>query len=331
MTSPGSAGRPLPQPQVIKAALGLAAAGLAYARLEAVAYRVRRVEVPVLPAGARPLTVLHISDLHLWPRQRRIQSWLPRLAELEPDFVINTGDNLAHPEAVPAALHAMEPLLDLPGAFVLGSNDYYAPRPKNPARYLDAGRRAPHPWGGTPVASPARCLRGQWLDRSHERGGRRDASAVGGSACAAWTTHTWTLIATPTSPAGRPARRPHDRDSRTHPSRACSTPWPPTVSDLVLAGHTHGGQLCVPGYGALVTNCGLPRAQASGLSRWADSWLHVSAGLGTSPYTPVRFACPPSATLLTLVARPGAPASVDEASRTVRLDSAVAAGCGAAW
>jgi predicted MPP superfamily phosphohydrolase len=69
---------------------------------------------------------------------------------------------------------------------------------------------------------------------------------------------------------------------------------------LVLAGHTHGGQLCVPGYGALVTNCGLPRGQASGLSRWHGSWLHVSAGLGTSPYTPFRFACRPEATLLTL-------------------------------
>jgi predicted MPP superfamily phosphohydrolase len=71
---------------------------------------------------------------------------------------------------------------------------------------------------------------------------------------------------------------------------------------LVVSGHTHGGQLRVPGYGALVTNCGLDRTRARGLSRWRDgAWLHVSAGLGTSPYAPVRFACPPEATLLTLV------------------------------
>ena len=84
--------------------------------------------------------------------------------------------------------------------------------------------------------------------------------------------------------------------------------------DLVLAGHTHGGQLCVPGFGALVTNCDLDRSRASGLSQWpgrpgapraADPMhLHVSAGLGTSPYTPVRIACRPEAALLTLV--PGA-------------------------
>jgi uncharacterized protein len=75
--------------------------------------------------------------------------------------------------------------------------------------------------------------------------------------------------------------------------------------DLILAGHTHGGQLRVPFYGALVTNCGLDRAHARGLSRYDGVWLHVSAGLGTSPFAPVRFACPPEATLLTLVADVG--------------------------
>jgi predicted MPP superfamily phosphohydrolase len=76
---------------------------------------------------------------------------------------------------------------------------------------------------------------------------------------------------------------------------------------LLLAGHTHGGQLCLPGVGALVTNSDLPTRQARGVSSWPavrggrdGSLLHVSAGLGTSPYTPVRFACRPEASLLTL-------------------------------
>ena len=72
---------------------------------------------------------------------------------------------------------------------------------------------------------------------------------------------------------------------------------------MILAGHTHGGQVCVPFYGALVTNCGIDRARVKGLNRHHDAWLHVSAGLGTSPYAPVRFCCPPEATLLKLVPR----------------------------
>ena len=74
---------------------------------------------------------------------------------------------------------------------------------------------------------------------------------------------------------------------------------------LVMAGHTHGGQLCLPFYGALVTNCGLDRSRAKGPSRWgATTQLHVSAGIGTSPFAPVRFCCRPEATLLTLIAAP---------------------------
>ena len=90
--------------------------------------------------------------------------------------------------------------------------------------------------------------------------------------------------------------------------------------DLLLAGHTHGGQVCLPALGTLVTNCGIDRARARGLHRHPAApdgaagpddaapgrpWLHVSAGLGTSPWAPVRFCCRPEATLLTLVPRIG--------------------------
>ena len=77
---------------------------------------------------------------------------------------------------------------------------------------------------------------------------------------------------------------------------------------LVFAGHTHGGQVCVPGWGALTTNCDLPVEEAKGLSRHraakGSTWLHVSAGLGSSPFAPYRFACPPEVTLLTLTPGP---------------------------
>ena len=82
--------------------------------------------------------------------------------------------------------------------------------------------------------------------------------------------------------------------------------------DLLLAGHTHGGQIRLPLYGPLVTNCGIERDRASGLHQHPygpgprqRAYLHVSAGLGTSPFAPVRFFCRPEATLLTLVPRIG--------------------------
>ncbi len=78
------------------------------------------------------------------------------------------------------------------------------------------------------------------------------------------------------------------------------TEWVLNGFDLIVAGHTHGGQLRLPLKGALVSYSSLPAPRASGLSRVGDGWLHVSPGLGTSKFTPVRFLCRPEATLLQL-------------------------------
>ena len=117
-----------------------AAAGLAYASLyEANAFTLREFTVPVLKPGSEQLRILHLSDIHMTPGQHRKQDWLRGLAALEPDLVVNTGDNLAHTDALPSVLRAYGDLLDLPGVFVFGSNDYFSPRPKNPLHYLIDG------------------------------------------------------------------------------------------------------------------------------------------------------------------------------------------------
>lgn len=296
---------------------GLAAVGLAGAYAESRAYILRRCTVPVLPQGAPPLRVLHLSDLHLTPRTVREREWIRGLAALEPDLVVNTGDNLAHPDAVPHVLDALGPLLERPGVFVLGSNDYFAPRPKNPARYL-----VPHGHGRriTGVRLPTDQLvsglsRGGWGDLSN----RRDALLARGvriSFVGVDDPH----LRYDDYPAAS-GTVPYDlRIGVTHaPYRRVLDAMVDDGATLLLAGHTHGGQLRLPGVGALVTNCDLDRARARGLSRWwrgaaglpssatpptDAAWLHVSAGLGTSPYTPVRFLCRPEATLLTLTPRP---------------------------
>jgi predicted MPP superfamily phosphohydrolase len=289
--------------------LGAAAAGvggLGYAAgIERRRWTLRRATLPVLDDGAVPITVLHISDLHMTPGQGSKQRWVAALDRLEPDLVVNTGDNLAHPGAVPAVLRALGPLLRRPGVFVFGSNDYYAPRFKNPVRYLVPSEKRIH---GVPL--PWRDLRAAltehgWHDLTHAR---RSVSVAGRTIQFAGVDDPhlrrdrYELIAGRTDPAA------DLRIGVTHsPEPRVLDAFADDNYDLVLAGHTHGGQLRVPFYGALVTNCGLDRTRARGASRWgARTWLHVSAGLGTSPYAPVRFACPPEASLLTLVPRSAA-------------------------
>ncbi len=287
------------------AGLAAGAACLGYAAgFEVRSFRLRRVEVPVLAEGARPLRVLHVSDLHLTPDQRRKRAWVRALAGLEPDLVVNTGDNMAHPEAVPAVLDALGPLLERPGVFVPGSNDYFGPAFKNPARYLLPDSGPPKHSGRLPWEDLRDGLvTAGWIDltnaRSRVKADHREIELVG--------TDDPHIHRDRYEHVAGPADAGADLSlAVTHaPYRRVLDAMTADGFALIMAGHTHGGQLCVPGFGALVTNCDLPRRQARGLSAHTSGGrraaLHVSGGLGTSPYAPVRFACPPEATLLTLV------------------------------
>ncbi|MFN2494856.1 MAG: metallophosphoesterase [Pseudonocardiaceae bacterium] len=282
----------------------LGAAGIGYAAgVEVRHWTLRQATLPVLPVGARRLRILHISDLHMTPSQRSKQCWVAGLADLQPDLVVNTGDNLAHQQAVPAVLRALEPLLALPGVFVFGSNDYYAPKPKNPARYLWMPKRKHVRGPALPWQDLRAALAGRgWLDMTHTR---RELRVTGRRIAVAGVDDPHLRRDRYGRIAGRADPAADLRLGLTHsPEPRVLDSFAADGYDLVLAGHTHGGQLRLPGYGAIVTNCGLDRSRARGASRWgARTWLHVSAGLGTSPYAPVRFACPPEASLLTLVPR----------------------------
>ena len=285
---------------VTAATASAGAAAIAYgALIERNAFVLRRFDVPMLAPGSDPLRVLHISDVHMRPDQGRKQRWISALAGLQPDLVVNTGDNLASRAAVDATLATFDAFTGIPAVFVLGSNDYYAPKPKNPFKYFFPNHKRvagdPNPWRDL-VAG----LTGLgWLDLTNRRTSvqvaDRRVDVVG--------------VDDPHLKRDDPAVASHPADRSADLRLALVHAPEPRVLDLyaaggyqlLMSGHTHGGQLRVPGYGALVTNCGLDRARARGLSRYGDAWLHVSAGLGTSPYAPVRFACRPEATLLTLV------------------------------
>ena len=291
---------------LLGAAAAASALGLGYSSvIERNWFVLRRCDVPVLAPGAAPLRILHISDIHLTPGRHRLLSWIRALDALAPDLVVNTGDSIAHPDAIGPLLDALGPLLDRPGIFVYGSNDLYSPIPRNPLRYIwkssadERDKSAPDlPWPELGAALEA----AGWMNANNQRGhikaGGLDIEVAG-----VHDSHVrrdrYDQIAGPADPAAdlrlgvlhSPEPRVLDR-------------FTDDGFDLLLAGHTHGGQLCLPGVGALVTNCGIERARVSGLHHHpvgGRAWLHVSAGLGTSPYTPVRFFCRPEATLLTLM------------------------------
>jgi uncharacterized protein len=294
--------------RVGKAGLGLAAAttaGVGYAAgYEVRAFTLRYAAVPCLPPGRPPLTVLHLSDVHMTPHQTKKQRWLETLAALEPDLVVNTGDNLSHRESVPEVLRALGGLLELPGVFVLGSNDYWGPIMKSPLRYLlpDGGGKQLQgpklPWwelrDGFKEAG--------WLDLTN----RRDEFTVRGCRISfAGVDDPHLGYDELSSVAGEADATAALRVGVTHaPYLRVLDAFTRDGYEVIFAGHTHGGQVRLPGFGALVTNCDIDTGRSRGLhSHAADgrrSWLHVSAGLGTSPYAPYRFCCRPEATLVTL-------------------------------
>lgn len=291
--------------RTVGAGAAVGATMLAYGFLEAHWYRLRHLHLTGVTApGAPPLRILHLSDLHLSPLHRRVGDFLAGLAQEDYDLVVATGDLLGDRDMEEQVVGMLAPLTadGRPGVAVLGSNDFWAPVPRNPFTYF---------------TSPSEVQR---------HGVVLDAEAlVAGLARTGWTTLRNTAD-TVTVRGGVIAISaiddPHDPRTRLPDVATITPPSGPALlrlglvhapylaaldrlvdagAQLLLAGHTHGGQVRVPGIGALVDNCDLPLDQARGASTHRGVPLHVSVGLGTSKYAPVRFACRPEATLLTLL------------------------------
>ncbi|WP_336638476.1 MULTISPECIES: metallophosphoesterase [unclassified Microbacterium] len=305
------------------AAVGATAVGAAVwgTCIERFLFTVRHHRLAVLPAGSPSVTVLHLSDAHMAPWQHRKQAWIARLAEdVQPDLVVNTGDNLGHADGLDGIRAAFAPLRGVPGLFVHGSNDVFGPGGRNPLRYFS---------GPSPVTADAERIDTPAMDAyfTDELGwtdlNNRAASVTAGGlrldAFGVSDAHRdWDDLDALPAAIARMTRRPFFSRAEpvaltlgvTHaPYRRVLDRFVELGADAILAGHTHGGQVRVPfSRSALVANCDIPLDQARGLSAWrrGDTVvpLNVSAGLGHSIYAPVRFGCRPEASVLTLQARP---------------------------
>ena len=260
-------------------------------------YRLVRHRLDILPAGTEPLSILHLSDLHFTRRDRGKAGFLAGLPEA--DITVVTGDFLAEPNAVETTVASVHPVRGrLASWFVLGSNDYFVPRPLNYLAYFRKSRRKRRATTGRATDLIAQLAADGWEDLTNVR---RCVELVG---------LPIELLGLDDAHIGRHDLRiaPREAPDRFGVAVMHSPDSAPETSalgyDLLVAGHTHGGQVCLPGMGALVTNCSLPTRLVSGLIRMGTAVLFVSPGLGTSKYAPFRFACRPEATPLELHPNP---------------------------
>ena len=278
-------------PVALAAAGSAAVAGgalAAWGYSELTNFQLREVSLP----GPK-CTILHISDLHMLPGQRKKIDFVNSLAELNPDLVINTGDNLSDPKGLPDAIQALTPLLQFPGAFCFGTNDYFGPRLVNPFGYLLGRKRKV-----SEKENDWRSLRSVLVEHGwHDVNNARAAFKLGG-------------INVSIGGVDDPHHDPDEYPGPPHEGSELKlallhAPEPRVLEQfaadgyqLALSGHTHGGQICLPGGKTIVTNCGIDRERAKGLHRFGDMYMHVSEGLGTAKFAPVRLWCPPAATLI---------------------------------
>jgi predicted MPP superfamily phosphohydrolase len=274
-------------------------------------FAIKKSELKILPIGSQDIVVLHISDIHMAPWQKYKQRWLRKLNDtVNPDLVINTGDNLGHARGIEPVLDALNPLTGTPGVFVNGSNDLYAPAKRNPLQYLL------HPSERHREEDENLRLDTDLLNAGFSNFGWHEINNTATQMTVKGTNISFFGTDDPHELRDDTAKAKTELQKLTKADLIIGVTHAPYLrvleelgeADIVFAGHTHGGQVCWPFLGrALVTNCDLPTKYARGLHQVPlknkKLWLNVCAGLGHSIYAPVRLACRPEVRVVTLKAK----------------------------
>jgi predicted MPP superfamily phosphohydrolase len=230
-----------------------------------------------------PLRIVHISDLHVERLTRRERALATLVAELAPDVIVLTGDFLNTTYSDDArALADLRELLGQLGAAggiyaVWGTAEVDLPHLLRPVladlgvvvledRAVELNIKGHRLW-----------LMGLNCSRDPESEGAKLRSLLDDAPSNAFTVLLYHM----------PDLMP----------QAASL-----GVDLFLAGHTHGGQWCLPGFGAILTSSRYWKRYEAGRYREADTHLYVSRGLGMEGFgmPRARFFCPPEMVLVTL-------------------------------
>jgi predicted MPP superfamily phosphohydrolase len=236
-----------------------------------------RITSPKLPPGSRPLRIVHLTDIHSDARAR-LEERLPDLvAQERPDLIVFTGDAANSPAGIPVFKRCLRRLAEVAPTYVVKGNWEIHAWPS-----LDR-------FGGT----GARELDGEGL--------RFSVAGVDlWISGAAWGRHQ--LIGAALDPAPREALKLflyHSPDQVLEAARL--------KADLYLCGHTHGGQVALPFYGALVTFSKFDKRFEAGLYRVDSTWLYVNRGIGMDGGAPrVRFCARPELAVIELAPEPSA-------------------------
>jgi uncharacterized protein len=232
--------------------------------------RHNELSLPHLPAAFDDFTLLHLSDLHIDINAQFVDALIERVHPLEYDLCVITGDYRARTfgpfEATLAGLERLRAHLKGTVYGVLGNHDTIRLVPGMEAR------------GYTLLLNE--CVRIERGSVAIYLAGIEDA-------------HFYRL-------------EDFHRAAHSIPSQAVSILLSHTPEayrhaahagfDLMLCGHTHGGQICLPGGVPVLTDADSPRALARGAWRYHDMIGYTSAGTGTC-IVDVRLNCPPEVTL----------------------------------
>lgn len=229
------------------------------------------IATPKLPPGSSPIRIVHISDTHCEPFVR-LEERLPGIiADLKPDLIVFTGDASNNPEGVPTFRRLISDLAAIAPTYACRGNwDWRS----------DAGSKLYIGTGATELVN-----RGTLIN---VRGSRVYLAGMPA------TLTPYSGIAFRKAPADCPT--------------VLLAHYPDHIEDMAgrvdvyLAGHTHGGQVALPFYGAILTFTRHDKKYESGLYHVGQTWLHISRGIGMEGKVPgVRFCSRPDVSLIVLI------------------------------